>query len=110
MAKKFRQYTANMEIIIKNIPIEAHHFINMIERYHRPLQQVYSIITIEILDIKPELTLLMSFKAINNSVGLNRLVPTLLVFDIYLRMSELDITSILITQRAITIKKAINRV
>ncbi len=110
MAKEFRQYVANMGIIIKNAPIEVHHSIGMVERYHGPLRQVYSIITTEIPGIEPELALQMSFKAINDSVGPNRLVPTLLVFDAYPRMSELDASSASITQRATAIKKAMNEV
>ena len=48
----------------------------------------------------------MSFKAINDSVSLNRLVPTLLVFGADLRMTELDAPSPSITQRAMAMKKA----
>ena len=57
MAKKFKQYAANMGIIVKNAPIEAYHFIGMVERYHKPLQRVYSIITTEIPGIKNNLAL-----------------------------------------------------
>jgi len=32
----------------------------------------------------------MAFKAINNSIGLNSLVPILLVFKAYPQMAELD--------------------
>ena len=110
MAKKFRQYAANMGIIIKNAPIETHHFIGIVKRYHGPLQQVYSIITTKILGIEPELAFLMSFKAINNLVGPNGLVLTLLVFDVYPRISELDAPFVSITQRATAMKKAMNKV
>lgn len=57
MAKKFKQYAANIGIIIKNVSIEAHHFIDMIEHYHGLLQQVYSIIITKIPSIKPNLVL-----------------------------------------------------
>ena len=77
-----------MGIIVKNAPVKANHSIGMVERYYGPLRRIYSIITNEILGIKPELALQMSFKAINNSVGPNRLVPTLLVFGAYPRMTE----------------------
>lgn len=59
MTKEFKQYAANMEIINKNILVEAHHFIGMIERYHGPLQQVYFIIITEIPGIESELILLI---------------------------------------------------
>ena len=110
MAKEFKQYAANMGIIIKNAPVEAHHSIGMVERYHGPLQRVYSIIITEISGIEPELALQMSFKAINDSVGPNGLVPTLLVFGAYPRMTELDAPSPSITQRGIAMKKAMDEV
>ena len=50
----------------------------------------------------------MSFKAINNSVGPNGLVPTLLVFGAYPRMTESDAPAPSITQRVIAMRKAID--
>lgn len=35
MAKKFKQYTANINIIIKNTLVKALYSINMIEHYYR---------------------------------------------------------------------------
>ena len=96
-AKEFRQYVANMRIIIRNAPLEAHHSIGMVKRYHGSLRQIYSTITTEIPVIKSEFALQMSFKAINDSVGLNGLVLTLLVFGAYSRMSELDAPFVSIT-------------
>lgn len=110
MAKEFKQYAANMGIIVKNAPVEAHHSIGLVERYHGPLRRVCSIITTEILDIKPDLVLQMSLKVINNSADPNELVPTLLVFDAYPRMTEFDAPSLSITQRAMAMKKAIDEV
>jgi hypothetical protein len=48
----------------------------------------------------------MAFKAINDTIGPNRLVPTLLVFSAYPQMVELDALLPLVTQRANAIKKA----
>jgi hypothetical protein len=48
----------------------------------------------------------MAFKAINNTAGLDGLVPTLLVFGVYPRMVEFNAPSPTVTQRAATIKKA----
>ena len=110
MAKEFKQYAANMGIIVKNAPVEAHHSIGMVERYHGPLRRVYSIISTEIPGIEPDLALQMSFKTINDSVGPNGLVPTLLVFGAYPRMTELDAPSPSITQRAMAMKKAMDEV
>jgi valyl-tRNA synthetase len=49
----------------------------------------------------------MAFKALNNTTGPNRLVPTLLVFSAYPQMTELDAPSPTVTQRANAVKKAI---
>ena len=65
-----------MDIIVKNALVEAHHFIAIRKRYQESLRQVYSIIIIKIPSIKSNLVFQMSFKAINNCVGPNRLVST----------------------------------
>ena len=110
IAKEFKQYAANMGIIVKNAPVEAHHPIGMVERYHGPLCRVYSIITTEIPGIEPDSALQISFKSINNSVGPNGLVFILLVFDAYPKMTESDILSPSITQHAMAMKKALDEV
>lgn len=110
MAKKFKQYAANMAIIVKNVLVKAHYSMGMVEGYYGPLQRVYFIIIIEISGIEADLTLQMSFKVINNLVGPNRLVPTLLVFSAYLRMTKIDVPSPSITQRALTMRKAIDEI
>src|SRR6266567_6066242 len=52
----------------------------------------------------------MAVKAVNNTTGLNRLVPTLLVYRAYLRISKLDPPALSITERAAVIQKAIAKV
>lgn len=74
--------------------VEAYHSIYMLEHYHGPLRQVYSIIISQIPGIQPDLVLQMAFKAINTSVGLNRLVLILLVFDTYPQIIEQDASSL----------------
>jgi hypothetical protein len=49
----------------------------------------------------------MAVKAVNNTVGLNRLVPTLLVYRAYLRISNLDPPALSITEQAAVIRKVI---
>ena len=48
----------------------------------------------------------MAVKAINNTAGLNGLVPTLLVYGAYLRISKLDPLAPSVTDRAAVIRKA----
>ncbi len=99
-----------MEIIIKNISGEAHHSIDIIKSYYGPLQRVYSIITIKILSIMLELAFQMTFKAMNDLVGSNRLVFILLVFGTYCRIYELNTPSASIIQCVIAMKKTMNEV
>ena len=48
----------------------------------------------------------MAIKAINNTAGPNRLVPTLLVYGAYPRISRLDPPAPSIMERAAAIQKA----
>jgi hypothetical protein len=48
----------------------------------------------------------MAFKAVNDSAGPDGLVPTLLVYGAFPRMTNHDLPSHTITQRAKTIRKA----
>lgn len=95
-----------MKIIIKNASIEAYYFIGIVKCYYGFLQQVYSIFTIKIPGLEPNLVFQISFKAINNSIGLNELISTLLVFSTYPKMIKLDAPFLLITQHTIAIQKS----
>lgn len=99
-----------MGIIVKNAPIEAHHSIGMVEWYHGHLWQVYFIITTEIPSMEPGMVLQMSLKVINNLVDPNRLVPTLLVFAAYLKMTKQDAPSPSIIQHALAKQKVTDEV
>lgn len=107
-AKTFKQYIANTGIIVKNFLVEAYYFINMVERYHGLLEQVFSVINIEILITKLDLAIQISFKAINNFVSSNLLISTLLVFGKYLRITEQDALSLSNTMRAVAMQKTMN--
>ena len=48
----------------------------------------------------------MAVKAVNDTAGLDGLVPTLLVYGVYLRMSKLDPPAPSITEQAAAIWKA----
>lgn len=52
----------------------------------------------------------MAVKAVNDTVGPDELVPTLLVFGTFPRMSALDPPTATISQRATTIKRAMKEV
>jgi hypothetical protein len=61
-----------------------------VKRYHSLLQQIYQIMCVKLPRIDKDVALQMAFKALNNTAGPNRLIPTLLVFKAYLRIVESD--------------------
>jgi hypothetical protein len=52
------------------------------------VQWAYKIITAEIKGINKDIALQMAFKAINNTVGLDGIIPILLVYGALPRISE----------------------
>ena len=72
-----------MAIKVKEVPIKVHNSVRKVEWYYMLLYCVYKIISSELKGVSKELTLQMAVKAINNSTGLDRLVPILLVFGAY---------------------------
>jgi hypothetical protein len=72
-----------MAIKVKEVPIKAYNSIRKVERYYTPLRYIYKIISLELKDASKELTLQIAVKAINDSAGPDRLIPTLLVFSAY---------------------------
>jgi hypothetical protein len=67
------------------------------ERYYSPLRRVYQIIVVELPRIDRDTALQIVFKALNDTIGLDGLVPILLVFGAYLRITELDAPSPTVT-------------
>ncbi len=72
------------------MPVKAYNLVGIVERYHGPLCRIYHIIITELLDIGKDIALQMAFKAINNSIGPNSLIPTLLVFKAYPHIVEFN--------------------
>lgn len=106
VSREFKQYAGSIGIQTKVVPVEAHNSIGIVERYHGPLRRAYSIISEELPDLAKDTALQMAFKAINDTVGPDGLVPTLLVFGAYPRITEFDAPSPSISQRSNTLKKA----
>ena len=48
------------------------------------LYHIYKIISLKLKGVNKELNLQIAVRAVNNSTGLNRLIPILLVFNTYL--------------------------
>ncbi len=62
------------------------------------------------LELGKEIALQMAFKALNDTAGLNGLVPTLLVFGAFSRMVESDLLNPSVAQRTAALRKAIEEV
>lgn len=92
------------------MPIEAYNSIGLVERYHVPLRRTYDIISKELPLFKKEERLQIIVKTINDTTGLNGLIPTLFIFGTYLRISREDRLTISNVERAAIIKKAITEV
>lgn len=90
----------------KCVPVEAANSIGLVKRYHTLLRRAYLIITAELDNqgIGKEIRLQMAVKAVNDTAGYNGLVPTLLVFGTFPRITSDDARTLSTTERA----KAIN--
>ena len=107
-SSEFRAKANSMGITVKEVPVEAHNSIGKVERYHAPLRRAFDIIWSECHTIMTaDQTLQAAVKAVNDTAGPNGLVPTLLVFGAYPRLTEVSPPSPTIYQRAEAIKKAI---
>ena len=98
-----------MAINVKKVSVEAHNSISKVEWYHASLRQAYYIIREELSELLSELSLSLVVKAINNIASSNNLIPTLLVFEAYSRMSELSTLSSSIIKRAEAVRKAMKK-
>ena len=80
---EFTKNAKTMGSTTKCVPVEAHHSIGLVERYHAPLRRAYEIIVEELPNAAKHLALQMAVKAVNDTAGPNGIVPTLLVFGTY---------------------------
>jgi hypothetical protein len=100
-----------MAIEIEEISIKAHHFIGKIEKYHAPVKRAFEIITANLGNtITPEHVLQMAVKAVNNTTGPNGLIPILLVFGTFPRISHESPPSLSIAARGEAMRKAITEI
>ena len=83
-----------------------------LERYHGPLRRAYEVITADLqgTGTTAEYTLQMAVKAVNDTAGPDGLVPTLLVFGTYPRMTDSSPPSPSIEARANVVRKAMAEV
>lgn len=107
MANAFQSNSDMLHIRTKSIPVEAANSMSIVERYHTPIRRAYKIICQEAPDLSKECALQMSVKAVNDSVGPDGLVPTLLVFGALPRLGlPSDPPTPSTFKRAVALRKA----
>ena len=109
-SSEFMQSAKAMGSHTKCVPVEVYYSISIVERYYVPLRRAYEIITKELLHVTKHYVLQMAVKATNDIAGPDGLVPTLLVFGIFPRMSINDTSSATTIERGRTIRKAMKEV
>jgi hypothetical protein len=92
--------------------VEAYYLVGKVERYYSPLQQAYKIISEELrgTNTSDEMKLQIVVKAINDLVGPDGIIPILLVFGAYLRMTNNSLLSLITIKRTKTIRKTSNKI
>jgi len=105
---EFRSNARTIGSEIKEVPVEAHHSIGKVERYHTPLKRAYEIMKKELRneEVDKQAILQMAVKAVNDTAGPNGLVPTLLVFGAYPRVSYDSAPSQSVILRAKAVRNA----
>ena len=68
--------------------VEAYNSVGKVERYYALLRRAYRILKAELNGTSNEIILQIAVKAVNDSAGLDGLVPTLLVFSAYPRLTD----------------------
>lgn len=103
---EFKAEAKLMGVTCKRVPVEAHQSIGKVERYHVPLRRAFNILFAELTSTRPELILQMAVKAVNDTIGPDGLVPTLLVFGAYPHINQDSPPSPSMLKRADAIQKA----
>lgn len=96
-----------MGVTCKQVPTEVHWSVGKIERYHAPLRRAWEILHAELSSsTSDEAILQMAVKSVNDTAGPDGLVPTLLAFGAYPRMTTESLPSPSIVKRSEAIQKA----
>lgn len=79
MGRVFQSNSDMLHMFTNSIPVKSAHLMPIVERYHKPLCRPFSIVVKEAPDLDMDDALKMTVNAINDSVGKDGLVPSLLV-------------------------------
>jgi hypothetical protein len=99
---EFKQLISSMLIKVKKVLIKAYNNIRLIKRYHILLRRIYKILKAKLKNkhINKEIILQIAVKTINDLARPDRIVLTLLIFGLYLRITEINTLSLTIAKRA----------
>ena len=86
--------------------IEAHNSLGIGERYHEPLRRIYRKVKHDHPNLMPKTILRLSLKAMNDTMGENGLVPSLLTFGVIPRFPILNTELPTQQERLEALKKA----
>lgn len=107
IAKVFQTNAALLHITTKCVPIESPNSMSYVERYHTPIRHAYKIVIAEATELDAEAALQVAVKSVNDSIGPDGLVPTLLVYGALPRLGfPNDPPTPSTFQRAIALRKA----
>jgi hypothetical protein len=97
---------------VKEVLVEAYNSVGKIKQYHGFLRRAYKIICNELRDTETsaKMSLQIAVKTVNDSVGPDGIIPILLVFGAYPRITNNSALSPITTKRAKAIRKASNEV
>ena len=70
------------------MPIEAYNSVSKVKRYYALLRHLYKILRDKLLKESKEVILQIVIKAINNIIKLDKLILTLLIFGLYLQLTN----------------------
>lgn len=99
-----------MGSIVNPKPVESHNSVGKVEKYHVPLRRAFKIIRSETEGLLRDEQLQIAVKVVNDTAGPNELVPMLLVFGVYLRMTERNALSPIVAERGRAVRKAMDEV
>ncbi|KJZ70393.1 hypothetical protein HIM_10197 [Hirsutella minnesotensis 3608] len=106
-SSEFQAEAKLMGITCHQVPVEAHWSIGKVERYHAPIRRAYEILKAELKEtVTADSLLQMAFKSVNDTAGPDGLVPTLLVFGAYPRITMDSPPSASAISRAKAVTKA----
>lgn len=84
-SQRWKQLTDMVGVTLRLSGVKAHSSLGIEERLHEPLRRIYRKIKISHPNMSPKYILRVANKAMNDTIGDNRLVPSRLVFGILLR-------------------------